>query len=805
MRIKPLFLLLFLSLPLTIFAQSYAVSGTVKDGKNMAVPYANVFLLNISDTTIVKGASTNEKGFFVIENTLPNTYFIRASYIGQTSRLTPIDIQKDVAMGTIIIEEKTNTLGEVVLVSKKPTVERKADRIVFNVENTVVSQSNSWDILRKTPGVIMLQDELYIRNQVSTVYLNDRKIQLTVNELKGLLEGFSGANVKSIEVIPNPPSKYDAEGGPILNIITSKNITPGYKGNINGNFTEAIFPKYDFGTSHYFKGKKLNFYANYSIKPRKELKKDESHINFMDATNTVFSQWDNDFERTSRSLAQNASTIIDYNIDERNSLNLTANFAISPNREYKTMIKSQMSNAQNQLDSVSETQSQIERNTRNLASDLTYSHKLKKSGASLAFNTHYTHYEEDRQQLASSDYTMPSGTFIRNFSFATEAMQHTDIFTGQIDYTTPLGSFIFENGAKYSYIESKSALDYFSVNGLTLIPDPALSDDFNYNESVAAAYVSILGNWEKWSLKMGLRGEQTSAKGTSVTLNSTNNQDYFKLFPTFYALYVPTENHSFSLDYSRKLRRPRYQDLNPFKYFLNENNYNVGNPNLRPSFSHNFNFNYTLKGEYFFDVYYRDNGSFISTLSFQDNQNQTIQQLKQNVIESTSYGFDFTYSKSLNKFWFVYLYTSIFSESETFLAVESNNVQATNTVDGFYGSLSNYLTLSKNGTFTGEASLTYLSNFILGSYKVGPTTNLTLGLRKSLWNKRAVLSLTAEDILGKANARNVSKYLNQDNSYFPMLETQFVRFGFTYNFGNFRLSDNNREIDKIERDRLNAQ
>ncbi|MGB3149469.1 MAG: outer membrane beta-barrel protein, partial [Maribacter sp.] len=177
----------------------------------------------------------------------------------------------------------------------------------------------------------------------------------------------------------------------------------------------------------------------------------------------------------------------------------------------------------------------------------------------------------------------------------------------------------------------------------------------------------------------------------------------------------------------------------------------------------------------------------------------------QNVLKSTSYGFDFNYGKSITNKWYMYSYISIFHEDETFLALESDAFSATNEFDGFYVDVTNYLTLSKDGTFKGELGLTYLSGFLQGSFTQAETTNLTFGLRKSFWNRRAIVSIATNDILGKANGRITSRYLNQDNNYLVVPETQYVRFGFTYNFGNFRLEDNERGIDKIERDRLSPE
>jgi hypothetical protein len=798
-----LVLIMPLIIPLCLSAQTYEVSGSVKDRNNEAVGFANVLLLQISDSAVVQGASTDELGRFVISNVQPKTYFLKASYIGSASNLIAIDVKQNTTIGTIIIEESSFDLDGVEVIAKKPTVVRKSDRLVFNVENTIASLGNSWDVLRKTPGVIMVNDQLRIRNQTPTVYLNNRKVQLTNSEIKNLLEGVSGVNIKSVEVIMNPPASYDAEGGPILNIITSKNITPGYKGSINGDFIQSIYPKYSFGTSHYFKTEKLSVFANYSISPRKEYKDNNGHINFID-NNTVFARWQTDFNRTTRSAAQNANLIMDYAIDDNNSLNITTNLAVSPNKTFDNKSETFMRNAQNVLDSTFISTGNLNNDQSNLAIDLNYIHKFKKEGSSLSLNAHYTDYDVDQNQRVSSDYFNSSNSFIRNFSFLTNSDQSIEIYTGQADYAASFWGLSFESGGKFSNINSRSGIDYFDVVGNNQTRNGSLSDIYDYDERVLAGYVTMVQNWDKFSLKAGLRGEQTNVEGKSFSVAETNTQDYFELFPSLYLLFTQSDNHSFSFDYGRKLSRPKYQDLNPFLYFLNENNFNQGNPNLRPNFSHNFNFNYTYKGEYFLDLYYRDNGAFISTLSFQNNQNQTVREVRQNALESTSYGLDFTYIKSITDNWFLIAISSLFHEDETFLAVESGNIPVTNEVEGVFLWLGNNLILSKDGTFTAELGLNYISKFLLGSYVISETTNLTFGLRKTLWNNRATISLSSEDILGKANGTRVSSYLNQDNSYLPRPETQLIRFGFTYNFGNFGLRESKRTIDKMERDRLDT-
>lgn len=781
--------------------QTFQITGKVVDEENNPIAFSNVLLLNASDSTFVQGTSTDDKGKFLLKEIVPSLYLLQASYIGVGSVPQALDVQNDIVLGALVIPASTN-LDEVVVTAKRPTVQRLTDRLVFNVENSVISQGSSWDILRNTPGVIMNQEEIQIRGQQATVYLNDRKVQLSGQEVQDLLQGFSGANIKSVEVITNPPAKYDAEDGPILNIITSKPITPGYKGSINGSITQAVFPKYSFGTSHYYKTDKLNIFANYSISPKKEIRRTDKGINFEDNIGNVFSIWDTEYEQIDRSAPQNANLILDYDLDSRNSLNFTSNLSFNLNQTRENRLENEIFNAQNQLDSTFTTSNDTDLDNTNLALDLTYVHKLKKEGAKLSFNGHVTLFDGASFQNLNSAYFDGSNAFLRDFGFNSETQQNIEIFTGQADYASPLGEGSIEAGLKLSSVSSDSEVRFFDFIGSDETVDESLSDIFIYNETVYAAYLSWVKNWEKWSMKLGIRGELTDAEGTSQTLNQTNTQDFFEPFPSVYILYSPSEKHSFAFDYGRNVARPKYNDLNPFRFFFNENDFEEGNPRLFPSFSNNFNLNYTLNSEFFFDIYYRDNGRNIANLVFQDNTHLTLRELKQNVTASKSYGLDFTVSKGVLPFWFLYAYTSVFHEEETFLAVESGNAEFTAEVDGFYGYLANYLTLSKDGTFTGEVTMSYLSKFLFGSYISDNQLNLTLGLRKSLFNNRASISLAAEDLLEQYIPTYRSRYLNQDNFYRRRPETQFIRFGFTYNFGNFRLSDNQRGIDKKERDRI---
>lgn len=790
-----LFLFLFISAPL--LAQ-HSIDGKVIDSRSEPISYANVILLNAEDSTsVVKGAVTSEEGIYKFENIKPAEYILKISFVGYEDHMRRIEVDGDVSLEEVLLQELTSDLGEVAITVKSPSIRREVDRLVFEVENSSLSTGNTWDILRKTPMVIVANGGLQVRNQTVEVYINDRKVHLTPSELRNLLENYSAENIKSIEVITNPPSRYDAEGGAILNIVTSKSISPGYKGNINGSWTQAIFPKFSIGTSHYLKTDKLNLFANYSFSPRKEFKEDDSYINFIE-NGEVVERWETDFDRTTRSKAHNANLMLDYFLSERNTLSFSSNAVISPGKTFDNNVLTEIYGPQGARLSQFRTQSDLEDDLSNIGMDLQFKRQLEKEGAEISAKAHFTRYDQDREQHMETLFTNAEQE--ENVEiFSTDADQGINIFTGQIDYFTPWGGSSLEMGAKASVIDSESGIRYFNEGG---VPDGARSDVFHYDEKIYAGYASLSKDWEKWSLKAGLRGEFADQEGVSFSTEDVDSRENFDLFPTFFLMHSINENHSFSFDYSRRIQRPRYESLNPFRYYLNAFNFNAGNPELRAAISDNFNLNYTYKNQYFFDIYYRDNGPRSEIFSFQDNENRILRNVSVNLLESISYGLDFNYQKSLTSFWYFGTYMSLFHESQTFLALESNNVEVTKEIDGFYGQFANYLTLSKDGTFTGDLSFIYISNYLSGSYNLDPMATLSIGLRKTFWDNRAELSLHLEDLLDETNTRLTSRYLNQDNSYFARPESRYVRLGFKYNFGNFRLSDNQRTIQAQERERL---
>ena len=795
-------LISFFLAPFVSFAQSGNITGKVVDDQQRAVPYANVLLLKAADSTFVKGAVSEENGEILFAEISSGTYLIKASFVGfKESYSNPFELKDQIRIPDLILQENSEALDAVTVNYRKPTIDRKVDRMVFNVENTAISSGTTFDILQRTPGVIVNQGQLLVKNRPAQVYINDRKVYLTNEELQQLLEGFAGVNVKSVEVITTPPARYDAEGGAILNIVTSKNLSIGYKGSINASNTVGIKPKYNAGTSQYYKTDWLNAFASYNFNSRFDVKTDEGFVQFYNPNGSEKATWEDLFQRETRTISHSLNTILDFTLSETEMLSFTANILHTPKANSDISGRTETYNPQGQLDSLYTTQSRLENQRDNLLFNLNYEKQLGENGATLSANANYIDYTDNQMQSVATRYVSAQGNLLNANAFNTIPTQKSQIYTGQLDYSGNLGKWSFEAGAKYSGINSESRQEFFNTAGNVSDADAILNDNFDYTEGIYASYFSFAKDWEKWSFKTGLRGEYTDANGNSRTLGVVNTQEYLELFPTAYLMYAAADNHSFALDYSRRIDRPRFQSLNPYRYFLNENNFQEGNPNIQPAIANKVKLSYSFKNKLSFELYWDRIDNAMSRLPFQDNENLTLRSVNTNLNYEQQYSLDVIYSEFVNSWMWMSVYASFFNLENEFVALEDNNSLVQKEINGLYIETLNYLII--NPTLNVAISNNFTSNFLVGSYEYDrPQYRLNVDIQKRFLDGRLIVNLSSEDIFNTNNIPLTSRYLNQNNTFFAMPESQKIRVGVRYNFGNFKLSDNNRNTSVEEETRL---
>ncbi len=794
----------FVFAPLFLSAQGLMLDGLVQNVKQKPVPFTNVLLLKAADSTFISGAVSNDEGFFKFEDLNTGSYLLKASYVGyEDTYSAPFELNENLRLDALVLKESAEFLNEVTVTARRPVIQRRVDRYIYNVENTVVSSGTTFDILKRTPGVIINGGSILIRNRPAQVYINDRKVYLTHNELQQLLEGFAGVNVKSVEVITTPPARYDAEGGAILNIVTSKNLSIGYKGSVDASATVGIVPKYSAGTSQYYKTDWLNAYAGYTFNSRFDTKTDDGFIEFFNPNGSTKSIWEDLFLKDTRTFSHNLNAILDFTLSEKELLSLSANVLHTPKADSDIRGRTEIYGPQGQLDSLYTTSSFLENSRDNLLFNLNYERHLGENGAILTANANYIDYTNDQSQSVATRYLSPQGNLLNTNSFNTIPTQDSQIYTGQLDYSGAIGNWAFESGVKYSGINSNSRQEFFDGNGNINARNAILNDNFDYTEAIYASYFSLSKDWEYWSLKAGLRGEYTDANGNSRTLGVVNTQEYFELFPTLYLMNTPSENHSFGLSYSRRIDRPRFQSLNPYRYFLNENNFKEGNPNIQPAIANRVEFSYTFKNKLIFNIYWNRIDNHMNSLPFQDNENLTIRSVNTNLNYEQQYSFDITYSEFVTNWMWMSAYASLFNMENEFRALESGGQNYKQNINGIYLQTQNYFILDQDQTLTTTLVNTFTSNILVGSYQYDrPQYALTLDIQKTLMDGRLILNFSSEDVFNTNNIPLTSQYLNQNNSFFAMPESQKIRVGLRYKFGNFKLRDNNRGINAEEEKRL---
>ena len=787
-------------IPFFGFGQEFSVSGQINDDQNKAISFVNVLVLTQQDSNIVYGTSTDDNGRFNIESLKKGNYIVKFSFIGYKEVIKTIELNSNLVLEAITLEEDIESLNEVSIIAKRPTLKKEADRLVFNIENTALTEGSMLQAIKSTPGVLVINNSITVKNSSPTVYINNRKVNLSSDELTQLLEGASASSIKSIEVITNPSAKYDAESGVVLSIVMSKNIVLGYRGNVFANYTQGVFPKYNVGTSHFFKNKKLSLNLNYNYTKSKENRDGDDVVNYLDGSNQIDQAWQSLTNRNTWTKTHNLNLNFDYFIDENNTLSFSSNALYIPYFKYKISNNTTIRNSDSDFLSRFTTDNLSNDDKYNFGFDLDFVHQFKKG--LLSFNSHFTTYDYKRFQGVTSDFYDISSDYFASTAFNTKSNQDTKIFTSKVDYSFPINETSnFETGVKFSNIKTESDITQFDVDlgtGTETI-NVLNSDAFNYDEDVFSGYANYSSNTDAFSLSLGLRVEQTNIEGLSLSTNQINKQDYLEWFPNASVQHNISDAFNLYVNYKRSIARPSYTDLNPFRFFLNDNYVVVGNPNLRPTFLDHIVLGTTLFEKFTVEAYYQNYKGSISEIPRQNNNTNVIEYISVNFDKTAEYGFDFSTTFDISERWNIYFVTSFYNIEE-----ETNFGNGFVTQDQWsnYSVLTNDITLLKDKSLNVYVDFTWLGKNLQGLQTVEDRLYSNLSISKSILKKKGTLSLTVSDLFNMQDFEVATRYANQFSSNNTDLDNRFIKLGFRYKFGNTKLETNERTKQLEERDRL---
>ena len=797
-----IFLLVLSFLTFSSFSQEYKIQGKIISSDREPIWLANVLLLSALDSILIDGSSTDDNGIFKITNIPPGDYLLKASYLENESDFLNVSIIADSDVGAITIANYAQVLDEVIVASQKPRVERKVDRLVFNIGNTAYSDGDIWEALKRAPGVVVINNELSVNgNRDIGIMINGRKLNLPRADVINLLSGTTASNVESIEVITNPPAKYSAEDGMLINIIMKKNLISGYNGAVFNRYTQGVFPKHTIGTDHFFKGNKASFSANYSFSNEKWLTKYTDVTNYIEA-GSVSSIWTADEDYIRKRKRHNFNAFFDYVFDDRNSLSFSTLNQYNPSVDRFHDSETQITDPNGVPDSSFIFLNNSGEQQLNTSFYLDFVHKLKKKGAELSTNLHYTYYDYERSQDLKTDFFDVDGNLTAENDFFTNSLQQINLYSVQADYITPTGtSSKFETGLRYAQINSEGRIEQEGIDRDKAGIEPTESGVFEYDEGITAGYASFDSKWDKWKLKVGLRAEHTKTMGKLNAGSDAKYNNYFKLFPSFSIQYTRSPKHDYHLYYYRRITRPRYNSLNPFQVFQSFNSVIEGNPNLLPSTRHYMAGGYTFNRGYTFELFYKNRTNFHQRLVFQDNENEILRFISSNVDKDYAYGFNFSISKNFTNNWYFYFLASTAYIESIFTDLESGQLVENGLWNSYIRTNSGFSFLSDKSLKV-DVSLLYSSPVIRGNSRQEDYSKLGITIQKTLWDKKGSISLGVDDIFNESNLFNTRKYLNQNNTSFFRPESRLVVLGFRYKFGNTRIRTNKKSKKVEERNRI---
>ncbi|MGV3461283.1 MAG: outer membrane beta-barrel protein [Flavobacterium sp.] len=786
-------ILLLLLVSLAATAQSSVVTGRVKDAANGPVPFAEVSLAE-PDSTLNQWADDN--GLFELKGLNNGTFVLKVKALGFKDYVKEVTINGKTSVGDIILEEDVQQLDEVTVTAKRPIVRRKIDRLEFDVENSTLSSENAWEILKKTPGVNSAGGGLAIRGSGNIlVLINDKRVYLSGQELQNLLENTAGDDIKSIEVITNPPAKYEAQGTAVLNIKMKKNFMKGYKSTISAAYVQSTYPKGVVFTSQNYKTDKFSVYGSYMYGSGTYLELSNSRREYSNDAGQLTSVWKSNNDANFQATQQNSYNFnMQFEPDSTNTFNIGASGFASLKSTAEIDHITRIYNGTGNLDSLYTSRNRRSYPQKNNTVNGFYEHKFSDK-TNINISGDYSWYYTNEGQDIAADFMLPNAAPYRRERINSDDNRRFSLLSLQADFVTRKDSSGFEAGIRFGNVNADTQLIFKDSDGGEPMLNTGLSNEFLYDENIFAAYAGYDMEMGKWSLKAGLRGEYTSLEGNSVTISQVNTQEYFKLFPTTYALYKSSDNHHIGFSYGKRIVRPQYGWLSPFRAYSNPYIYNTGDPRLQPTIAHNFSLLYTLKQKFNFDLYYRHERDPALQIQLQDYATGDLVRKYTNIEDNNSVGLDFNTNLQLFTWWEMGLSTNAGYFRNTFQGIDGSMQKLSRFT--YYGSADNRFILTKAKDLTANASYYYVSKSVSGVMEYEPYSGLTLSVRKTFFKGDGELTLIGTDLLKTERYKSTVEYGNQnlyDNSYG---DSRSVRIQFRYRFGNQKL-EGARERQRTE-------
>jgi outer membrane receptor protein involved in Fe transport len=737
--------------------QAGKISGTVKSADDKPIEAATVSLLKTKDSSLVKISVSDKTGLYEFEKIKTGSYILKTEAVGFTTTFTNVieltENNSIIQLPNIKMAASIAELSAVSVVSHRLLIENKIDKTIVNVDASPTNGGlSALEVLEKSPGISVDNDgNVSLKGKPNVMILVDGKqTYLSATDLANYLRNMPANEIDQIEIMTQPPAKYDASGNAgVINIITKKNKSNGFNGSFSNSAIIAQYFKNTNSLNLNWRKNKVNLYGSYGYSYWEGFNNINIDRSLRDSANLPFNRYVNQHTYGRYSdRAQSFKAGIDFFQDKKT----TFGFVMTGTLDHQSFTSNGTANIYDSLHNFVQYNNASSQNTTpltNLGFTLTFDKKLNDKGGDFSAEGDYIFYttpgnDYSNNYLYNADNTPSEAPYLLNGLLPSRI----NIGIVKADYSQPLKHGItFEVGVKTSIVKTDNNAEYSLFNNVEnkWQPDDTISNHFIYNENINAAYVNLKKQWKKFALQTGLRAEQTVSNGLQVVNDTPLHKNYLQLFPTTYFSYSPNDKNTFSLSYGRRIDRPEYQDLNPFQMQLDRYTYLQGNPNLQPQFSNNIELSYNYNSHLNITANYTQisdiiNDVLITTKDAFDS-NYTTYQTKENIASNRNIGLAVSYNNQLKKWWSINLYGSLYNNKyDGQITGDNINVDIT----AFSANMSTQFTFNKG--WGAEFSGWYNSkDFVSSAILAQPMGMFSLGGSKTILKGKGSIKLNIRD------------------------------------------------------------
>ncbi len=785
------------------------IKGTLYDGQGKAIEFANVLLVKASDSSLVKGTLSTSSGTYQFDAIAPGYYRVLASMVGyQKAGSAPFEVTAEGTTLTVLalrLQEVATQLKEVTVRTQKPLIEQHHDKTVLNVENSIIAAgSTALEVMEKAPGLVIDQnDNISMRGRQGVIVMIDGKpVPMSGAELANMLRGMSANSIEKIDLITNPSAKYDASGNAgIIDIRLKKDKRLGSNGSLSSSFGHGYFGKSNQSLQLNHRSSKFNVFGNYSYVYRRDFTNLDIYRRFYEGP-AYLGAYD---QQNRFNYAFHAHTLragVDYYLGPKTIIGLVANGNLFSLKRFNTN-QSAVLNAQQVATSTFVTEGRNAEGRANQGLNLNAKHTFGESHELSADLDYIAYGRADLQNFTTNYYNLQGEPLRSPYLLHGDLLGGLSIASAKVDYTLPLPSLKanLEAGAKSSLVSANNKLSFFDRSEGRNEPDLDKSNHFLYSENINAAYVNANRKWTKASLQLGLRLENTIANGRQLSDGQQFNRNYTQLFPSGAFTYTAGKDHNLGVSVSRRINRPTYNQLNPFKNFLDPSTYSAGNPFLLPELSYSFELNHTYKQKFLTKLSYsRTSDVMLNVLSPDPSEEKLVVQTFRNLATLDYYGLTVSVPFSAGN-WFQSVNNGTF-----YYGLYQGNVADTDLRNGRPTfNLNSNNTFLLPGGWSAELNGVYRHREIYGFLDVRPIWFASAGIQKQFWDKKGTLKLNITDGFYTNQVRATTALTGYSESFYQRRDSRVATLTFSYRFGKNGVAPSRKRNSGAEDEKRRAE